>query len=186
MRPMTPMVMMSAIAQALPKDVAIVDEGITTTSTWLERLGALPDPYGYFGQRGWALGWGLGFALGVKRAWPQRPVLALIGDGASLYGIQALWTVAHHNIPVTFVICNNKQYHILKDCAELMPLPQMKARRYLAMDLVQPEVDFLSLAKGFGVEARRVTEPEELTQLVGQSLCENRLQLFDVAVAKGS
>ncbi|HLW65285.1 MAG TPA: thiamine pyrophosphate-dependent enzyme, partial [Gemmataceae bacterium] len=184
LRPLTPMVMMSAVAQALPRDVAIVDEGITTTGTWLERLGALPDPYGYFGQRGWALGWGLGFALGVKLAWPQRPVLALIGDGASLYGIQALWTAAHHNIPVTFVICNNAQYKILKDCGELMPLPQMKERRYLAMDLVQPEIDFLSLAKGFGVEALRISEPEQLTQLVGQSLRENRLQLFDVAVGK--
>jgi benzoylformate decarboxylase len=184
-RPISPLVMMSAIAKALPKDVVIVDEGITTTGSWLERLGALPDPYGYFGHRGWALGWGLGFALGVKLAWPQRPVLALIGDGASLYGIQALWTAAHHNIPVTFVICNNTQYKILKDCGELMPLPQMKQRHYVAMDLVQPEIDFLSLAKGFGVEARRISEPEQLTQLVGQSLRENRLQLFDVAVTRG-
>jgi benzoylformate decarboxylase len=186
LRPMTPLVMMSAIAKALPKDVAVIDEGITTTGSWLERLGALPDPYGYFGQRGWALGWGLGFALGVKLARPQRPVLALIGDGASLYGIQALWTAAHHRIPVTFVICNNAQYKILKDCAENMPLPQMKEHRYLAMDLVQPEIEFLALAKGFGVEARRISEPEELTQLVGQSLRENRLQLFDVAVARGN
>jgi len=184
-RPMMPMVMMSAIAKELPKDVAIVDEGITTTGTWLESLGALPDPYGYFGQRGWALGWGLGFALGVKLAWPQRPVLALIGDGASLYGIQALWTAAHHRIPVTFVICNNAQYRILKDCGELMPLPRMKERNYLAMDLTQPEIDFLSLARGFGVEAQRVTEPGELTQIVGQSLRENRLRLIDVAVARG-
>ena len=183
-RPISPMVMMSAVAKALPKDVAIVDEGITTTGSWLERLGALPDPYGYFGHRGWALGWGLGVALGVKLAWPQRPVLALIGDGASLYGIQALWTAAHHNIPVTFVICNNTQYKILKDCGELMPLPQMKQRRYVAMDLVEPKIDFLSLAKGFGVEARRISEPEELSQLVGDSLRENRLQLFDVAVGK--
>jgi benzoylformate decarboxylase len=180
------MVMMAAIARALPKDVAIVDEGITSTGTWLERLGALPDPYGYFGQRGWALGWGLGFAIGVKLAWPQRPVLALVGDGASLYGIQALWTAAHHRIPVTFVICNNAQYRILKDCGELMPLAHKKERHYLAMDLVQPEIDFLSLARAFGVEAKRVTEPDELTQLVGQSLRENRLQLFDIAVARGS
>ena len=178
------MVMMSAIAKALPKNVAIVDEGITTTGSWLERLGALPDPYGYFGQRGWALGWGLGFALGVKLAWPQRPILAVIGDGASLYGIQALWTAAHHRIPVTFVICNNAQYKILKDCGELMPLPQMKDRCYVAMDLVEPEINFLSLAKGFGVDARRVTEPDELSQFVGQSLRENRLQLLDVAVAR--
>src|SRR4029077_17753325 len=129
-RPMTPLTMMGALAKVLPPDAAVVEEAVTTTNTTLERLGALADPAAYFGQRGWALGWGLGFALGVKLAWPQRPALALIGDGASLYGIQALWTAAHHNIPVTFVICNNAQYKILKDCGELMPFPQMKERHY--------------------------------------------------------
>ena len=52
----------------------------------------------------------------MKLAWPERPVLALLGEGAALYGIQGLWSAAHYHIPVTFVICNNAQYQILKIC----------------------------------------------------------------------
>src|SRR5205823_5413480 len=113
-RPMTPLTLISALARVLPADVAVVEEAVTTTNTYLERLGALRNPSGYFGHRGWALGWGLGCAIGVNLAWPDRPVLALLGDGAAVFGIQGLWTAAHLRLPVTFVICNNAQYQILK------------------------------------------------------------------------
>ena len=121
---MTPLTLMGALAKVLPANAAVVEEAVTTTNGTLERLGALKDPAGYFGHRGWALGWGLGCALGVKLAWPERPVLALLGDGAALYGIQGLWTAAHHRIPVTFILCNNAQYQILKHCGDVMPLAE--------------------------------------------------------------
>ena len=95
---------MNSLAQALPPNAAVIEEAVTTTNTFLERLGAIKDPTGYFGHRGWALGWGLGASIGVKLAWPDRPVLAILGEGASLYAIQGLWTAARYKIPVTFVI----------------------------------------------------------------------------------
>lgn len=183
-RPMTPLTLMGALANVLPANAAVVEEAVTTTNGTLERLGVLKDPTGYFGHRGWALGWGLGCALGVKLAWPNRPVLALLGDGAALYGIQGLWTAAHHQIPVTFILCNNAQYQILKHCGEVMPLPNMAAKRYLAMDLVQPEIDFVSLARSLGVEARRIAEPEELSERVRESLAGDKPRLFDVAISR--
>ncbi len=183
-RPMTPLTVMGTLAKVLPPDVAVVEEAVTTTNGTLERLGALKDPAGYFGHRGWALGWGLGCALGIKLAWPERPVLALLGDGAALYGIQGLWTAAHHHIPVTFILCNNAQYQILKHCGEVMPLPRMAARQYLAMDLVEPEIDFVALAQSLGVEARRIAEPAELSERVRESWAGDKPQLFDVAIAR--
>lgn len=183
-RPMTPLTLMAAIARVLPARAAVVEEAVTTTGNALERLGVLKDPAGYFGHRGWALGWGLGCALGVKLAWPDRPVLALLGDGASLYGIQGLWSAAHHRIPATFIICNNAQYQILKKCGDALLLPQMAARKYLAMDLVQPEIDFVALARSLGVEAHRVTEPDELSDRVRASLAGERPLLLDVPVAR--
>jgi benzoylformate decarboxylase len=183
-RPMTPLTLMAALAKVLPSNAAVVEEAVTTTNATLERLGALGDPAGYFGHRGWALGWGLGCALGVKLAWPERPVLAILGDGAALYGIQGLWTAAHHNIPVTFIICNNAQYQILKHCGDVMPLPRMAARQYLAMDLVQPEIDFVALAHSLGIEAQRIAEPEELSDRVRASLSGDRPRLFDVPIAR--
>jgi benzoylformate decarboxylase len=183
-RPMTPLTLMGTLAKVLPPNTAVVEEAVTTTNRTLERLGVLKDPAGYFAHRGWALGWGLGCALGVKLAWPERPVLALVGDGAALYGIQGLWTAAHHRIPVTFIICNNAQYLILKHCGDVMPLPNMAVKQYLAMDLVQPEIDFVSLSRSLGVEARRITEAEELSECVRESLAVDKPQLFDVAVAR--
>lgn len=181
-RPMTPLTLMATLAKLLPRDAVVVEEAVTTTNGTLERLGALTDPAGYFGHRGWALGWGLGCALGVRLAWPERPVLALLGDGAALYGIQGLWTAAHHGIAATFILCNNTQYQILKHCGEVMPLPHMKAKQYLAMDLVQPEIDFVSLARSLGVEAHRVAEPKELSERVRAALAGDKPCLFDVPV----
>ncbi len=182
-RPMAPMTLMGALARAVPPDVAVVEEAATTTAV-LERLGVPADPAGFFGHRGWALGWGVGCALGVKLAWPGRPVLAVVGDGAALYGIQGLWTAAHEGIPVTFIICNNAQYQILKHCGDVLPLPHMAARRYVGMDLVQPEIDFVALARSLGVEAHRISAPDELTERVRCSLTGDRPQLFDVPITR--
>ena len=146
-RPLAPIVAMAAIAAALPADIAVVEEAVTTTNNVLERLGAIRDPAGYFAHRGWALGWGLGATLGVKLAWPHRPVLGILGEGAALYGIQGLWTAARYRIPATFVICNNAQYQILKAGARGLNLPQAMAGNFLGQDLDQPEVDFVGLAQ---------------------------------------
>jgi benzoylformate decarboxylase len=144
----------------------------------------LRDPFGHFAHRGWALGWGIGCAIGVKLAWPDRPVVALSGDGAALYGIQGLWTAAHHHIPVTFVIANNAQYKILKVSGDVMSLPQMAQKNYLGTDLVAPEVDFVNLARAFGVEAHRVTEPDELSEQIRDALNRSEPILLDVPIER--
>jgi benzoylformate decarboxylase len=162
----------------------VVEEAPTTHQNVFERLGVLKDPYAHFAHRGWALGWGMGCALGVKLAWPNRPVLALIGDGAALYGIQALWSAAHHQIPVTFVVAANAQYGILKVCGDVMGLPGLRDPRCPGLDLVGPEVDFAGVARAFGVEAHRVGEPEELSARVRASLAGATPQLIEVPIAR--
>jgi len=184
LRPLTPLAAMECIARVLPKNVAVVEEAVTTTNTTLERLGAIGDPSGYFGHRGWALGWGLGCAIGVQLAWPERPVLALLGDGASLYGIQGLWTAARYRIPVTFVIFNNAQYQILKIGSRMMNLPAANAGRFLGMDITEPEVDFLGLARSLSVPAVRVTELDDLTERLSKSLAGDQPQLIEVPIAR--
>jgi benzoylformate decarboxylase len=182
-QPMTPLTFMNALARVLPADVAVVEEAITTHQNVFERLGVLRDPAGFFAHRGWALGWGLGCALGVKLAWPERPVLGLIGDGAALYGIQALWSAAHDNIPVTFVIANNSQYQILKVCGDVLAMPELRDPRCPGMDLVGPKVDYVGLARSFGVEAERITEPDALSECVRASFRAGKPRLIDVPIA---
>lgn len=183
-RPLTPLTLMGAIARILPDNVAVVEEAVTTTNTTLERLGVLKNVTGYFGHRGWTLGWGLGCALGVKLAWPDCPVLALLGEGATMYGFQGLWSAARYRIPVTFVVCNNAQYQILKIGAKGLGLPHAKQGKYEGLDLTTPEVDVVALARSLGIEAHRINEPDELAERVRESLAGDRPQLFDVPIAR--
>jgi benzoylformate decarboxylase len=183
-RPMTPSTMMGVLGQVLPPNTAVVEEAVTTHQNLLETLGVLRDPTGYFAHRGWALGWGLGCALGVKLAWPDRPVVALLGDGAALYGIQGLWTAAHHHVPVTFIIANNTQYKILKVSGAMMQLSQIAQKKNLGLDLVEPEVDFVGLARSFGVKACRVSEPDELSWRINDSLNRTEPILLDVPIER--
>ena len=184
-RPMPGNVLMESLSHVLPPDVAVVEEAVTTTNTLFERLGALKNTSGYFGHRGWALGWGLGCSLGVKLAWPERPVLALVGEAAAMYGIQALWSAAHHKLNVTIVICNNAQYQILKAGAGGFGLPAAKAGKFVGMDLSGPEIDMVGLAQSLGVYAERVGEPDVLAEKVRESLATNdRPRLFDVPIER--
>jgi benzoylformate decarboxylase len=181
-RPLTPLTLMNALARVLPDDVAVVEEAVTTTGNVLERLGALKNTSGYFAHRGWALGWGLGVAIGAKLAWPDRPVLAILGDGAAMYGIQGLWTAARYKLPVTFVIANNRQYEILKAGSNAFNLPAAGQGRYLGLDIDQPAIDYVGLAKSLGVDAARVEEPEAITEAVSASLAGDIPRLIEVPI----
>jgi benzoylformate decarboxylase len=184
LRPLSPLTFMHALARVLPANVAVVEEAITSHQNVFERLGVLRDPTSFFAHRGWALGWGLGCALGVKLAWPDRPVLGLIGDGSALYGIQALWSAAHHNLPVTFVVANNAEYKILKVCGDAMSLPELRDPQCPGMNLVGPEVDFVGLARAFGVEAQRIAEPDQLSDCARTALASDRPRLLEVPIAR--
>jgi benzoylformate decarboxylase len=180
----TPLALMAALARVLPEDVAVVEEAVTTTGTYLERLGALRNATGYFGHRGWALGWGLGCAIGAKLAWPERPVLALLGDGAAMYGIQGLWTAAHERIPVTFVICNNAQYQILKVGARSMGLPHARQGEFVGLDITQPEIDYVALARSLGVAAVRLTDADAVAEAVAEAFRAGEPRLIDVPIGR--
>lgn len=185
-RPLTPLTMMGSIARVLPQNVAVIEEAVTTTNTYLERLGAHRNATGYFAHRGWALGWGLGCAIGVKLAWPDRPVLAILGEGAAMYGIQGLWSAAHHRIPVTFVIANNAQYQILKVGARGLQLPHALQGKYESLEITDPEIDLVSLAQSLGVEAERITEPDQLSDALQAAWKSDRPRLIDVPITRTS
>ena len=180
--PIAPLALMHAVANCLPADVAVIEEAVTTTNTTLERLGALKNTTGYFGHRGWALGWGLGCAIGVKLAWPDRPVLALLGDGAAAYGVQGLWSAAKYRIPVVFLICNNAQYQILKIGAQSLGLPAAKQDRFVGLDVDGPAIDYVRLAESLGVKASRITDLDDLREALPRALQADEPRLIDVPI----
>ncbi len=120
--------------------------------------------------------------IGIKLARPDRPVLSVVGDGAALYTIQALWTAAHHKIPVTWVIANNRSYRILK-LNMLDYLGEGAAgRRFVEMDMTDPELDFSAIARSFGVKGVRVEHPDEIGDAVREAQKSEEPCLVDVVI----
>jgi benzoylformate decarboxylase len=123
-------------------------------------------------------------AIGVKLALPERPVLALIGDGSALYTAQALWTAAHDRIPVTFVILNNTSYRILKQRVLALRGHAEQADTFVGMELTDPAVDFVGMAKSFGVHAERAGTLPDAIDLIKQGLAGSAPLLIDVAMER--
>src|SRR4029079_11601707 len=126
----------------------------------------------YVGARGGGIGQALPGALGVKLAHPERPVLAVSGDGSALYSIQALWTAAHHDLAVVFLILSNREYRILKHNMDTyrQRFGAKPGRGYPHMDLVTPDLGFVELARGMGVDGARDGEPDDLSPAIDKEL----------------
>ena len=140
---------MQTIGRLLPDDAVVIDETVSS-GTGLRRFLKSDDAQSFYGLRGGGIGWGLPAAIGVKLALPDRPVVALIGDGSAMYTIQGLWTAARENLRMVFVIINNYSYRILKQRTNAMKGLAAQADNYVAMDLDKPRVDFVSVARGLG------------------------------------
>lgn len=181
--PLEPVAVLKAVCDVLPEDAVVVDEGVTSSFPihWFQRR---RDPKAYFGHRGWALGWGLGATLGVKLGLPDRPVVGLLGEGSAMYGIQGLWTAARERLPVTYLVFNNASYLILKAVLAGTRAPAAAQGKFLGMDLVQPEIDFVALARSLGVEARRVDRLDDLREELGRALRAAGPVLLDVPVER--
>jgi benzoylformate decarboxylase len=179
--PVQALALLNAIGDMLPKDAVVIEETLSS-APGIRQLIRSDDPQSYFGLRGGGIGWGLPAAIGVKLALPDRPVVGLIGDGSALYTVQALWTAAHYRIPVVFVILNNTSYRILKQRLHALRGLAEQVDTYVGMELVDPEVDFISLARSFGVAAERARTVQEATDLVGKALKDNTALVIDVAL----
>jgi benzoylformate decarboxylase len=175
--------LMAEVESALPDDAIVVDEAITAgpdlaRTIQFERAGD------YVGARGGGIGQALPGAIGIKLARPDRPVVALSGDGSAMYSIQALWTAAHHDLAIAFVILNNREYRILKHNMDTyrQRFGAKPDRGYPNMDLVSPDLGFVDIARGLGVEGMRVGHPAELRPALGRALGAGRPFLLDVAI----
>jgi benzoylformate decarboxylase len=180
-RPIQPMGLLHALGRALPRDVVVVEEALSSNEG-VRFLIPSDDAQSFFSMRGGGIGWGLPAAVGIKLGLPARPVVALIGDGGSLYTIQALWTAAHERVPVVAVVLNNRSYRILKQRTRALGGHAAATGKYLAMDLVDPEIDLGGLARAFGVDAVEAETIPEVLAAVADGLSSGRTLVVDVAV----
>ena len=184
MSPMSTERMMREVAISLPPGTLIADDSVTTRDSVHAAI-SFDEPGTVFGERGGALGWGMGGALGLKLANPDRPVVGIIGDGSSMMTVQALWTAATYNIPVVYIICNNRAYRILKLNMNVYKRDivgeEEPQSEYMAMDFPIP-MNIAGMAEAMGVAGRSITDPGEIAPAVRDALASGKPAVLDVSI----
>ena len=175
---------MLALAEALPENAAVFDDAISNRGS-LHAAAKFNQPGDYFGSRGGSIGWGPGAALGLKLANPDRPVVAVCGDGTMMMSVQGLWTAVNSRIPAVFVICNNAMYRVLKLNMNVYKRA-VKGRpdepsKYLGMDFPVP-FDFASLAQAFGAHGVRIEDPADVGPELNKAIEMNAPAVLDVII----
>jgi benzoylformate decarboxylase len=179
--PMSPLTLVHAVSRAVPDDVVLVDETISS-ATGLRHFFRCADAKSFFGLRGGGIGWGLPATLGVKLALPARPVVGLIGDGSAMYTSQALWTAAHESLAVVYVIFNNASYRILKQRTLGLKGFSAEDDHYVGMDLERPLIDHVGLARSLGVPGERVDKAADVGGAVSRGLASGGPYLIDARI----
>ncbi len=178
----TPLVAAREVLRAVGPQTPIVDESIAT-SAFLRSLLRDKTVRAYAFLRGGALGWGLPAAAGYSLGIGREPVVCLVGDGAALYSPQALWTLAHERLPVTVVVMNNREYNVLKNYMKGQAhYLSAASNRFIAMDLVDPAIDYLALAASMGVPARRVEQASDIAPAVRAGIASGQPNLIEVII----
>jgi benzoylformate decarboxylase len=179
--PITPLALVAAIVDAMPDDAVVVEEAVSS-GTGIRELLRSREPRSFYALRGGGIGWGLPAALGIKLAQPSRPVVALIGDGSAMYTNQALWTAAHDSIAVVYVIFNNASYRILKQRTLALKGFSAIDDRYVGMDLVNPAIDFVGLARSLGVPGELVEKTPDIAPALKRGFASGGPYLVDVRI----
>jgi benzoylformate decarboxylase len=163
--PLPPLSAVHAIANALPADAVVIEEAITA-GLLLRRVLRQDRPRSYVHTVGGGLGWGIGAAIGTKLGAPDRPVLAVLGDGCATFGLQGLWSAARYRVPVAFAVMNNGEYRTLKDTLDRSKSRSTERGRYVGLDLTDPALDWSGAGRLFGVPVARPRSTDELAEVV--------------------
>lgn len=154
-----------AVGHLMPDNAIIVDEGITS-SLMLSVMTEGAPRHDLITLTGGAIGQGLPNAVGAAVACPDRPVVALIGDGTAMYTIQALWSMAREQLNVTTIIFNNASYSVLNIELERVGAEEAGTKARSQLDLRGPVLNFAEMAQGMGVHAVRVDTAEDMAKAI--------------------
>ncbi|MGE3605757.1 MAG: acetolactate synthase large subunit [Lautropia sp.] len=169
------------IAELLPEDAIVVDESVSSGRHFAPHLRRAAR-HTLLQTMGGAIGYGLPGATGAAVAAGGRQVVALTGDGSAMYTLQSLWTMARESLQVAVIVFANRSYRILQ--GELAGVGATiggdKARAMLSLD--GPALDWLAIAKGHGVDARRATDLASLRKALGGAIAGRGPCLIEVVL----
>jgi benzoylformate decarboxylase len=174
-----------AMDRLLEKDALIVNESPTSKDILTANF-AFGRARSYFSNSsGGYLGWGLGAAIGAKLGSPGRRVVACLGDGSSMFGIQGLWTLAKYRVPLLVVVFNNRAYMAVKNQFRGSE-ERIRVAAEMGAEIVGPDVNFARLAETFGIYGQRVEQPEAIVPALRRALEQNGPAVLDVLIAQNT
>ena len=169
------------LAATLPTDAIVVDESITTGRNFLEATrGARP--HDWLLPTGGSIGYALPVATGAAVACPDRKVVVLESDGSGLYMPQTLWTHARESLNILTLVFANHRYQILRNEMKNVGAVRVGRKASDLLDIGRPNIDWVALAKSFGVEAARARSMEELSRLIDGGLASQGPNLIEVVL----
>ena len=179
--PLTAAKVCEAVGALLPERAILIDEAITS-GLMLGAMTAGCPRHDLITLTGGAIGQGLPNAVGAAIACPDRPVIALIGDGTAMYTLQALWSMAREGLNVTAIIFNNASYSVLNIELDRVGADEAGPKAQSQLDLHGPQLNFAQLAQGMGVHAARAQTAEDFCQALEYALAQPGPHLIEALV----
>ncbi|MFI5783682.1 thiamine pyrophosphate-binding protein [Nocardia sp. NPDC051570] len=179
--PLEPLAAVHTIAANLPDNAVVVEEAITS-GVLLRDVLRQDKPLSYVHTIGGGLGHGIGAAIGSRLGNPERPVIAVLGDGCTMFGLQGLWNAGRDRLPVTFVVMNNGEYRTLKETLDSWHSRSTRTGRYLGLDLSPTRLNFTKAAEFFGIDGVRVDNTAELAEAITKAAHRDAPLLVDVPI----
>jgi acetolactate synthase-1/2/3 large subunit len=169
----------AAVGALLPENAIVVDESMTSGRGMMAATKAAP-PHDWLGNTGGSIGIALPLAVGAGIACPKRKVLCLTADGSGMYTLQALWTMAREGLKVTTVVFANRDYAVLKREFSYLGVGTPGPRALDMFEIGRPDLDWVHLAKGMGVPARRVASLDDFAKALREGFASEGPSLIEV------
>jgi acetolactate synthase-1/2/3 large subunit len=177
----TPPAIAAILGALLPANAIVVDESVTTGRDFFSETAGAP-PHDWLNNRGGSIGYGMPVAVGAAIACPDRKVVALEGDGSAMYTLQALWTMAREALGITVLIFANRTYNILRGELTNVGVRNPGPRAVDMLSIGRPDLDWVSLARGMGVEASRAKSCDQLIKALAAGLSSEGPYLIEVVL----
>jgi benzoylformate decarboxylase len=173
--------LMRAMDKLIERDALIVNESPTSKDILMANFRFAPGRSYFSNSSGGYLGWGLGAAIGATLASPGRRVVACLGDGSSMFGLQGLWTLAKYRVPLVVIVFNNRAYMAVKNQFRGSE-ERIRIAAEMGAELVGPDLNFARLADTFGIFGQRVEQPEQIEPALKRALEQSGPAVVDVLI----
>ncbi|MHA1553625.1 MAG: acetolactate synthase large subunit [Alphaproteobacteria bacterium] len=179
--PATPDTIAPVLGALIPEGAIIVDESVTTGRSFFAETSGAP-PHTWLNNRGGSIGYGMPVAVGAAIACPDRKVIALEGDGSAMYTVQSLWTMAREQLDITVLVFANRSYRILHGELAAVGVANPGPRAIDMLTLNRPELDWVDMARGMGVEGCRVADARDLARALEVGLATAGPYLIEIEI----